>query len=93
MPPLYVAVEDLADTIAINLEVLNNIIKQDPKVIVDLLDQDGNGKMSSEDVKKDLEEFEGAIDMTPVKNLEVLNELISQNALKLLDVAEKINNQ
>jgi|ERR1711979_45223 len=91
-------VEDLTNRIASsgldrNLEALDNFIKQDPEVIVNLLDQDKDGKISFEEVKKDLEIFEKKLDMTSVQIWEELNNWIAQNAPKLLEVAEDINIQ
>jgi|ERR1712004_166180 len=94
-------VEDLTNRIAssgldrndMNWEGLNNFMKQNPKTIAEKLDQDGNGKISFEDVEKDLEAFEDEIGMTPDNGWEVLNKWIAQNAPEFLDVAEIINHQ
>merc|ERR1712025_649701 len=88
-------VEDLTNRIVssgldrndINWDGLNNFINQDSNEIVKMLDQDGNGQISSEDVVKDLEVFEGAIHMTPVEDL---NKWIADKTSKFLDVTGHI---
>jgi len=92
-------VEDLTNMIAssgldrnnIDWDGLNNFKNQDPEKIVKMLDKDGDGKISKEEIEKDLKDFEEAIGLAPDDSWELLNKWFAQNAPKFLDVAGNIN--